>query len=131
MWSDPIADFCTIIRNGYMARKSQVTMPYSKFKESMAKILVKEGYLEDLKIKLQDFKKKLVVTLKYGKEGKPALRQIQRISKPGRRVYKNVKNLPKVLGGLGLAIISTSKGLLTDKEARKRNLGGEVICKLW
>ena len=138
MGSDSMADFYTVIRNGYLVKKGQVEVFYSKAKEAMAKILTKEGYLKSLKLKeaipseFQSSKfKTLVVELKYDEEGNPAIKKIQKVSKQGMRVYKNAKNLPRILSGLGLAIISTSKGLLTDKEARKRNLGGEIVCKVW
>lgn len=132
MLSDPIADFLARIKNGYLSKKKEIFVPYSKIKENLAKILVEEGYLtnskkQEAKSKKQD---ELVLTLKY--EGKKqALTDIQRVSKPGLRIYVGKTKIPKVLGGLGIAIVSTSKGLMTDKEARKKWLGGEVICKVW
>ena len=136
MSSDPIADFCTSIRNGYMARKLKIQIPYSKLKEEMAKALSEQGYLKKIKInppaggeKLK--MKKIEVELKYDEKGKPVLTKIERISKPGLRVYKGSQNIPRVLSGLGIAIVSTPKGLLTGKQAKKQNLGGEIICQVW
>jgi len=129
MINDPIADFLIRIKNGYLAKKTEVSVPYSKIKENLGKILVEEGYLEKLKIKNEKLKI-IELTLKY--EGKrPALTDVQRVSKPGLRIYVDKTKIPKVLGGLGITIISTPKGLMTDKEARKKGLGGEVICKVW
>lgn len=126
MSTDPISDMLTIIRNGYLATKYEVEVPYSVFKGNLAKILVREGYLAGVKKE----KNKLVLTLSY--EGKvPKTTKIQRVSKPGLRIYVGKNNLPKVLGGLGIAIISTPVGLLTSREAQKLGLGGEVICRVW
>lgn len=140
MTSDPIAEFLTRIKNGYLARKEEVIVPYSKLKEKLAKILVEEGYLE--KVKSQNSKagpersrgvksqEELVLTLRY--EGKkPALTDLQRVSKPGLRIYVGKTKIPRVLGGLGLTIVSTQEGLMTDRQARKKGWGGEVICKVW
>jgi len=128
MVSDPIADMLTRIRNGYLASLRRATLPYSKINESLAQILVREGYLS--KIKVEDgSQKKLKLVLKYQDE-KPAVTSIERISKPGRRIYIQAKQIRPVLSGLGMMILSTPEGLLTNKEAKKKNLGGEVICRL-
>lgn len=128
--TDPISDMLTRIRNGYMAGKETVAIPWSKMKESLAKILVENGYLAKQEAKVTDGKKELVVTMKYS--GKtPALTEIHRVSRPSLRVYANKGNLPKVLGGMGLAVISTPKGLVTNKQAHKDGMGGEVVCILW
>lgn len=132
MLSDPIADFLARIKNGYLSKKKEIAVPYSKFKENLAKILVEEGYLINSKKQKVKSKKhdKLILTLKY--EGKkPILTDVQRISKPGLRIYVDKTKIPRVLGGLGITIVSTPKGLMTDSEARKKGLGGEVICKVW
>ncbi len=129
---DLIADFLIRIKNGYLARKKEVVVPYSKLNENLAKILVKEGYLENSQVPSSDIKskKELVVTLKY--EGKkPVLTDVVRLSKPGLRVYLKKAKIPLVLGGLGTMIISTPHGLMTGKEARAKGLGGEAVCKLW
>ena len=129
---DPIANFISIIKNGYLAKKAEVKVPASKFKENLAKVLVKEGFLENVKTeKIKDqFVENLILTLKY--EGKkPVLTDIQRVSKPGLRVYLGKAKIPKVLGGLGIVVMSTPEGLMTGQEAKAKNLGGEAICKIW
>lgn len=113
-----------------MARNTQVLVPWSKLKESVGLVLVKRGYLDKQTIKTEDLKKTLVLELKYdGKQ--PAVTDVKIVSRPSLRVYAKKSNLPKVLGGLGLAIISTPAGLMSDKEARTKGLGGEVICEIW
>lgn len=129
--TDPIADMLTRIRNANMAKHSSVVIPFSKIKESIANILKNEGYITDFEIKEEENNKKnILVSLKYF-EGDAVIKGLRRISKPGRRVYSSLENLPKVLGGLGIAIVSTPKGVLTDKECRKHSVGGEVICYVW
>ena len=128
--TDPIADMLTRIRNGNIAKHSEVKIPFSKIKESMASILKNEGYIANYEIKEEGTKKDIAVTLKY-MDGETVIKGLKRISKPGRRVYTSVENLPKVLGGLGIAIVSTPKGVITDKECRKNNVGGEVLCYVW
>ena len=124
--SDPIADMLTRIRNGQAIRKRQVLMPVSKLKVAVANILKEEGYITDYSVS-EDIKALLTIILKYYQD-KPVIFNIKRGSRPGLRVYKASKKLPKVLDGLGIAIISTSKGLMTDRKARKIGLGGEVLC---
>jgi len=128
--TDPIADMLTRIRNGNMARHTEVKVPFSKIKESMASILKNEGYIVSYEVKEEGTKKDIVVTLKY-MDGDAVIKGLKRISKPGRRVYTSVESLPKVLGGLGIAIVSTPKGVITDKECRKHSVGGEVLCYVW
>ena len=128
--TDPIADMLTRIRNGNIAKHSEVKIPFSKIKESMASILKNEGYIANYEIKEEGTKKDIAVTLKY-MDGETVIKGLKRTSKPGRRVYTSVENLPKVLGGLGIAIVSTPKGVITDKECRKHNVGGEVLCYVW
>ena len=122
---DPIADLFTRIRNGQSANKVSVTMPSSKLKVAIAALLKEEGYIADYSV-TADAKPVLEVTLKYY-QGKPVVETLQRVSRPGLRVYKRKGDLPKVLGGLGVAIVSTSHGIMTDRAARKAGLGGEVI----
>lgn len=122
---DPIADMFTRIRNGQMAQKVAVTMPSSKLRTSIAKVLKEEGYITDFAVS-GDVKPTLEVTLKYF-EGKQVIDTIERVSRPGLRIYKKKDELPKVLGGLGVAIVSTSKGVMTDRAARKAGMGGEII----
>ncbi len=131
--SDPIADMLTRIRNANTAKHDTVDIPSSKMKVSIAEILKKEGYIKEYEI-VKDEKgfSTIHVTMKYGKDkNEKIISGLKRISKPGLRVYANTDELPKVLGGLGIAIISTNKGVLTDKEARKENVGGEVLAFVW
>ena len=130
--TDPIADMLTRIRNGVQANMSAVDVTTcSKVKVEIAKILKKEGYIENYAVEGEGIEKKIVVTLKYGAHGEKVITGIKRISKPGLRVYAKGDNLPKVLNGLGVAIISTSNGMMTDREARKQHIGGEVIAYVW
>ncbi len=126
---DTLADMFTRIRNGQMAEKVSVTMPSSKMKVSLAEVLKQEGFIADFNIE-GDVKPTLTVELKYF-EGKPVIEQIKRVSRPGLRQYKSVDELPKVSGGLGVAIVSTSKGVMTDRAAREAGIGGEVICTVF
>ncbi|MGR3806673.1 SSU ribosomal protein S8P [Pasteurella testudinis DSM 23072] len=123
---DPIADMLTRIRNGQSANKIAVNMPSSKLKVAIANVLAEEGYIESVKIS-EGVKPELEITLKYF-QGKPVVESIQRISRPGLRIYKRKDELPSVMGGLGIAVVSTSKGVMTDRAARKAGLGGEIIC---
>lgn len=125
--SDPIADMLTRIRNGQSARKLAVSMPASKAKEAVAKVLQDEGYITGFETTGEGVSKQLTVELKYF-EGVPVIESIQRTSRPGLRIYRGTEDLPKVLGGLGVAIVSTSAGVMSDRQARKKGIGGEVIC---
>ncbi len=125
--NDPIGDFLTRIRNGQQARKKTISSPSSKQREAVAAVLKDEGYIADFAVKADGNKKVMTVTLKYF-EGKPVIERIDRISTPSLRVYKDSDSLPKVLGGLGVAIISTSSGVVTDRAARAAGHGGEIIC---
>ena len=126
--SDPIADMLTRIRNGQSAAKAEVAMPASNMKQSIAEVLKDEGYISDFSVS-DDAKPELSVSLKYY-DGKPVIEKIQRMSRPGLRVYKNKDELPKVLNGLGIVIISTSKGMMTDRAARAAGIGGELVCSV-
>ncbi len=128
--TDPIADFLTRIRNASKAKKIKVEIPSSKMKAGLAEILKKNGYIYDYKIDDDNKQNVISVLLKYS-DGIPAINGLKRISKPGLRIYKNSNELPRVLNGLGTAVISTSKGLLTEKEARRQETGGEVVCYIW
>lgn len=130
MMTDPIADMLTRVRNGLQARHELVEMPASKEKIEIARILKEEGFINDFKVE-GDVKKVLTVTLKYGQNKEKVISGIKRISKPGLRVYTTVEKMPRVLNGLGIAIISTSAGLMTDRDARAKNMGGEVIAYVW
>ena len=130
--SDPIADMLTRIRNANTAKHDTVDVPASKMKLAIAEILLKEGYIKSYEVEEVGNFKTIHITLKYGKnKNEKVISGLKRISKPGLRVYANTEDLPKVLGGLGIAIISTSKGVMTDKEARKNNHGGEVLAYVW
>jgi len=130
MNTDPISDFLTRIRNAQAARHDTMTVPGSRIKRAIAEILKREGYLENVEELSDGVRKTLVLTLKYA--GKvPAIRSIQRVSTPGRRVYRGSKELPRVLSGQGIVILSTSAGLMTNKDARRRKLGGEVLCEVY
>ena len=131
MMTDPIADMLTRIRNSNDAKKDSVDIPASNIKEDIARILLEEGYINGYEIIEEDNQGTLRIALKYGPNKEKVLSNIKRISKPGLRVYTNKNELPRVLGGLGTAIVSTSKGVMADKDARKENVGGEVICYVW
>jgi|YNPMSStandDraft_2_1061718.scaffolds.fasta_scaffold66696_2 small subunit ribosomal protein S8 len=128
--TDQIADFLTRIRNAGKAGHKTVTAPASKLKIAMCKILKEQGYIADYAIVEDKVQNQIKVTLKYYNR-EPAIRELKRVSKPGRRIYVSVDNLPRIKNGRGIAIISTSKGVLTDKEAKKFNVGGEFICSVW
>jgi len=129
MMTDPIADLLTRIRNAHHAEKISLTLPGSKVKAAIAKVLQDEGFIEGFDTSVEDGKPVLNIKLKYY-EGEPVIEQIQRVSKPGLRVYKAADELPKINGGLGIAIISTSKGIMTDRAARTAGVGGEVLCSV-
>ncbi|HTL39247.1 MAG TPA: 30S ribosomal protein S8 [Methylomirabilota bacterium] len=129
--TDTISDMLTRIRNGLMAKKPEVVLPYSNFKHNLAKVLQSEGWLSKVEITEIEGMKHLNLALKYDEAGLPVISEIKRISKPGQRIYSNRMQIPKVLGGMGTTIISTSKGLMTDKEARKNKIGGEIVCQVW
>lgn len=131
MNTDPIADMLTRIRNANIAKHNSVEMPHSKLKEKLAELLKSEGYIAEYGVNQNDKFKSLKIDLKYTSDEKPVISNLKRISRPGLRSYSNTKNLPRVFGGLGIAIISTSKGLLTDRKARAEKIGGEVLCYVW
>ena len=125
--SDPIADMLTRIRNAQMAEKVSVAMPSSSLKVAIAKVLKDEGYIDDFRVGGEEKKPQLEIALKYY-AGRPVIERIERISKPGLRIYRGKSDLPKVMNGLGVAIVSTSRGVMTDRKARASGIGGEVIC---
>jgi small subunit ribosomal protein S8 len=131
--TDPIADMLTRIRNGIQSRHDRVEMPASKLKVQIARILKSEGFISNYKVVEDDGKPQssLRVYLKYSGDGEPVIHGIERVSRPGRRVYRGKEEIPRVLGGLGLAIVSTSKGVLSGAEAAKSGVGGEVLCQVW
>ena len=128
MWSDPIADMLTRIRNGVGARKKQVTMPASRVKRGVARVLKDEGYILEFDV-IEDGRQNLLrIDLKYGPNGDDVIHEIKRISKPGCRCYRTVEDIPKVLNGLGVAILSTSRGVMSDRQCRTEHVGGELLC---
>lgn len=131
MVTDPIADMLTRIRNANQMRYKEVEVPASKIKNEIARILKEEGFIADYKIKKSNIQDILFLNLKYGDKKERVITGLKRISKPGLRVYAKAEEIPSVLSGLGIAIISTSKGLMTDKEARRESLGGEVLAYIW
>ena len=129
--TDPIADLLTRIRNANQMRYNEVVVPSSKLKLEIVKILKAEGYITDYKVEKGQVQDNIVITLKYGKNKERVISGLKRISKPGLRVYAKAEEIPTVLNGLGISIVSTSKGIMTGKEARKENLGGEVLAYVW
>ncbi|SRR6056297_2529666 len=129
--TDPIADYLTRIRNGYMAEKRWIDIPASNTKKRISLVLKHEGYIKDFVI-IKDNKQDLIrIYLKYYKEDVPVIKGLKRVSKPGRRIYSRAPDIPRTLNGLGITLVSTSEGVLTDKVAKNMNVGGEVLCKVW
>ena len=130
MYTDPIADMLTRIRNAAAARKSDLVLPYSKFKKNLAEVLKKEGFIAGV-AELEGDHKMLQIILKYTQDGEAVIAGIRRVSKPGQRIYLPVDKLPRTNSGFGVTVVSTPKGLLTDRQARKDRVGGEVVCQVW
>ena len=132
--SDPVGDMLAMIKNAYGRRHKRVSLPHSRLKEGVAKVLRSEGYLEDVKT-IQDEKRQEVkvlhLYLKYGSTGDSVISEIKRVSKPGCRIFRGVDNLARIMDGLGVQVLSTSKGIMSDRQARKERVGGELICKVW
>lgn len=129
--SDPLADMLTRIRNAVMVKKESVDIPKSSTKVEIAKVLKEEGFIVDYRVSQEGEQGTLTIDLKYGPDGGSVITGIQRVSKPGLRQYAKAKDIPKVLDGLGIAVVSTSKGIITDKNARAQNTGGEILCEVW
>lgn len=129
--TDPIADMLTRIRNALQARHESVDLPASKLKAEILRIMKSEGYIKNYKILGEGEKKTIKVFLKYNKDGRPAIKGLRRVSKPGRRVYVGFEGVPPVMSGYGCSILSTSQGVLTDKEAKAKRAGGEILCAIW
>ena len=129
--TDPIADMLTRIRNASMARKDEVVMPASRMKEHIADILAQEGYVQSAAADGEGKNRAITIRLKYGSKREPSITGIKRVSRPGRRVYAPHQEIPRVLGGLGIAILSTSQGVITDRQAKKQRVGGEVLAYVW
>jgi small subunit ribosomal protein S8 len=131
MMTDPIADMLTRIRNAALARHDRISMPSSNIKHAIAELLKNEGYVADVAVEPCAPQNVLTITLKYGRDRKSAIDGIKRVSKPGRRVYVSHDHIPRVLHGLGVGVLSTSRGVMSDKDARRHGVGGELICEVW
>lgn len=132
MTTDPIADLLTRIRNAHTAKHDRLDVPASKLKLEVCRILAEQGYIQSFEYLDEDpVKKNIRIFLRYARGGEPAIRHMRKISKPGRRVYRKADDVPQVLSGLGIAIVSTSQGVLTDHQARERRVGGELLCEIW
>jgi small subunit ribosomal protein S8 len=129
--TDPIADLLTRVRNGQLARHEKVTLPWSRTKESLARVLVSEGYVRDVLVGGEADKPTLTVLLSYTAAGDPVITGVRRVSKPGLRVYTGAKEIPSVRNGFGVSVVSTPLGLMGNREARRRNVGGELLCEVW
>ncbi len=129
--TDPISDFLTRLRNAIQGRKTTVELPYSRLKHRLAEVLRDEGYVVTVSEGGEGTRRTLVVTLRWDAQNKPAITVLRRTSKPGQRVYVDAERVPKVRGGMGVAVLSTSRGLMTDRAARKAGVGGEVLCEVW
>ncbi|ELR98823.1 30S ribosomal protein S8 [Gloeocapsa sp. PCC 73106] len=130
--NDTISDMLTRIRNACLVRQSSTHVPTTRMTRNIARVLKEEGFIEDFQEIGEGIKRQLVISLRYkGKAGRPIIRTLKRVSKPGLRVYTNRKEMPRVLGGIGIAIISTSQGIMTDREARRQGIGGEILCYVW
>ncbi len=131
MMTDPVADMLTRIRNANTALHPTVSMPSSKLKEQIAGILQAEGYIESFDVSVDGVRRTLEMKLRYGNDRQRVIKGLRRVSRPGRRIYSGASDLPRVKGGLGVVVVSTSQGLLPDREARRRRLGGEIVCEVW
>ena len=129
--TDTISDMLTRIRNAIAAKKAEVLLPYSNFKNNLGNLLLEEGFVKSLDVKQENNHKILVIGLKYTQTGEPVILGLKRVSRPGQRIYSKNNQIPKVLGGFGTTILSTSRGLMTEKQARTHKVGGEVICQIW
>ena len=131
MMTDPIADMLTRIRNAALARHERAEMPHSNLKEHLAGVLKGEGFIDDVRVSDGEGPKTLTLVLRYGRDRQSAIDGVRRVSTPGRRVYVRHDRIPRVLSGMGVSILSTSRGVMTDKDARKQRVGGELLCEIW
>lgn len=129
--TDPIADMLTRIRNALTVKKETVEIPSSKMKQEIARIMLEEGYVKDVKLVKDEYNGKILITLKYTEDNRSVIGGLKRVSKPGLRTYSGAQEMPKVLGGYGIAIVSTNRGIMTDKQAKRENVGGEVLCYVY
>jgi small subunit ribosomal protein S8 len=131
MLTDPIADTLTRIRNGLHARHDQVDIPFSNLRHAICKVLVNEGFLETAEVNGEGYKRRLLLRLRYSRERQPVIEGLKRVSRPGMRRYVGANDLPRIRGGMGISVISTPQGMMTDRQARKNNVGGEVLFQVW
>ena len=129
--TDPIADMLTRIRNAQSAKHTETAIPYSRLKEAIAGVLKEEGYIDSYRVLSEGVRQHLRLSLRYTQDGQPVMSGIQRASSPGRRAYSGAGEIPRILGGLGICIVSTSQGVMSDREARRRRVGGEILCTVW
>jgi len=128
---DPFADFLTRIRNGFRIRQKEVSEPYARLKYELARVLLEEGFISNFQVEGEGLGKRIIISLKYDEEGASVIRGIELLSRQSRRVHVGADEIPKVLGGLGVAILTTSRGVMTDRDARRKRVGGEPLCKVW
>ncbi|MBN2380256.1 30S ribosomal protein S8 [candidate division WOR-3 bacterium] len=128
---DVIGDYLTAIRNALSARKKEVKVPSSRFRQELSRILLEEGYISNFQVQEKEFPPKIIIQLKYSAQGESVIAGLRRVSKQSRRIYRKAKDLPQVKNGLGTSVVSTSQGVMSDRQARKIGLGGEVICEVW
>lgn len=128
---DTFADFLTLIRNGLRIRQKEVSAPYARLKYELARVLLEEGFISNFQVDGEGHRKRIIVSLKYGEDGASVIRGIELLSRQSRRLHVGVDAIPKVIGGLGVAIVTTSKGVMTDRDARRKRVGGEPLCKVW
>lgn len=131
MLTDPIADTLTRIRNGLHARHDQVDIPFSNLRHAICKVLVNEGFLDSAEVNGEGYKRRLLLRLRYSRERQPVIEGLKRVSRPGMRRYAGANDLPRIRGGMGISVISTPQGMMTDRQARKNNVGGEVLFQVW
>jgi len=128
---DPFADFLTGIRNGFRIRRKEVSAPYARLKYELARVLLEEGFISNFQVEGEGIAKRIIVSLKYDEDGASVIRGIELLSRQSRRVHVGADEIPKVIGGLGVAILTTSRGVMTDRDARRKRVGGEPLCKVW
>jgi len=128
---DPFADFLTRIRNGIRIRQKEVSAPYARMKYELARVLLEEGFISNFQVEGEGLGKRVIISLKYDEDGVSVIRGIERLSRQSRRVHVGADEMPKIIGGLGVAILATSRGVMTDRDARRKRVGGELLCKVW
>ncbi len=128
---DPFADFLTRIRNGFRNRQKEVSAPYARMKYELARVLLEEGFISNFQVEGEGLGKRIIISLKYDEDGASVIRGIERLSRQSRRIHVGTDDIPKIIGGLGVAVLTTSRGVMTDRDARRKRVGGEPLCKVW